>query len=300
MFWQSKLIEGIIYDASLGLTSGEVVIVIQRDSAFRLAYNGATASWERLRQSDVTVSAIRGVGAGLIITSASGVVLATYPILSSEVGYRLSQAKKLALSPTQAFSREEQLENLKILAVKDMEEREQARKFAQEVGITDTNFSVYIPKINAKARVVQNVDPADPKAYTNALKQGIAHAWGSAIPGEGKGIYLFAHSTNGPWNVSQYNAVFYLLRELKPEENDSIYVFSGGKLSKYKVAEKHITEAHDVSWLENAGSGPERLILQTCWPPGTIWKRLIVVAHPEKTDLIPQSSGQVQPVYGGV
>jgi len=26
----------------------------------------------------------------------------------------------------------------------------------------------------------------------------------------------------------------------------------------------------------------ERVILQTCWPPGTAWKRLLVFATPKK------------------
>jgi len=40
-------------------------------------------------------------------------------------------------------------------------------------------------------------------------------------------IFLFAHSTDAPWNIIRYNAVFYLLREL--DAGDGIIVFFLGK-----------------------------------------------------------------------
>jgi len=92
-----------------------------------------------------------------------------------------------------------------------------------------------------------------------------------------------------------------LLRELKPEDQDEVYVFFKGKVHKYRITEQHVIDGDDVSWLTEAKSGPERLILQTCWPPGTVWKRLLVVAVPEKIETghaqgLPQDSGEV---YGG-
>lgn len=291
MFWRTKPITGIIYDASWGKTSGEVIIVIdQQGRTF-------TAVWQGAGQSEIVVSAVRGVGAGLLIISALGIALSTYPLVSTELNYRINQVG-------QAKQQQEQAARLAALAQKEAEERAYATQLAQEFGITDTNFSVYIPKINARSSIIANVDPGNPDTYINALRQGVAHAYGSAVPGESKGSYLFAHSTNGPWNVSQYNAVFYLLRELDPTDTDEIYVFYQGRAHKYKVAEKHITDANDVSWLTNSSQGPERLILQTCWPPGTIWKRLIVVAYPDTTaqanSLPSGQTGQAEQVYGGI
>ena len=59
--------------------------------------------------------------------------------------------------------------------------------------------------------------------YLDALNQGVAHTLGTAFPGEGGHIFLFAHSTDYFWRVGTYNAVFYLLSKL--ESNDEINLF---------------------------------------------------------------------------
>lgn len=273
-------INGVIYDASWGLNSGEVVIVTSQGYTFTLPYEKFLEVKDQLLSSEVGIGVVRGVGAGLVTLGVSGAVLTARPIVQAEVGYRLNKAANTIIQATRAREFEESLRKSQEAA----EQREYASKFAQEIGITNTDFSIYIPKINAKSPIVANVDPAVSDTYMEALKSGVAHAYGSPLPGRAGATYIFAHSTNGPWNVSQYNAVFYLLRELEPENQDEIYVFFQGKVHKYRVTEKHITEADDVSWLTESQTGSERLILQTCWPPGTIWKRLIVVATPEKIE----------------
>jgi len=78
-------------------------------------------------------------------------------------------------------------------------------------------------------------------------------------------------------NINRYNAIFYLLRKL--EKGDRVIVYFMGKEHVYVVTEKVITKAEDTSWLADDGSG-ERLVLQTCDPPGTSWNRLLVIARP--------------------
>ncbi len=141
----------------------------------------------------------------------------------------------------------------------------------------DSHFSVVIPKIEAYARVVANVDAADEAGYRDALSQGIAHAAGTNFPGSGEGIFLFSHSTDYPYNVARYNAVFYLLRKL--ERDDEIVVYFADEKHVYRVKDKVVVGAEDVSWLTR-DYDKETLILQTCDPPGTTWKRLLVVAEP--------------------
>ena len=150
-----------------------------------------------------------------------------------------------------------------------------ASEEAKKYGV-DTTFSIVIPKISATAKIIPNVNPADEEAYRNALKIGVAHAEGSKLPGGGGTIYLFAHSTNSLANVSRYNAVFYQLKDI--EADDKIIIFFAGKKYIYQVTSKQIVAANDTQWLTSADE--ERLILQTCWPPGTSLKRLIVVARP--------------------
>lgn len=143
----------------------------------------------------------------------------------------------------------------------------------------DTDFSIVIPKINANAKILPNVDAANYNEYMAALRKGVAHAAGTVFPGMNGNVYLFAHSTDYFWNVGRYNAVFYLLKEL--EVGDEVDVFFLGRRYIYTINEKNIVNPEDVSYITNSIGGEPRLTLQTCWPPGTSIKRLIVVAKPK-------------------
>ena len=138
-------------------------------------------------------------------------------------------------------------------------------------------FDLIIPKIGVESTVFANIDPANEKEYQEVLSKGVAHVKGSFFPGENGSIFLFAHSTNYQSNVKKINAVFYLLKELEPE--DLIKIIYRDKEYTYKVAEKKIVKPDDLSVI-NLDAGGERLILQTCWPPGTTWQRLLVIAYP--------------------
>lgn len=144
-----------------------------------------------------------------------------------------------------------------------------------------TDFSIVIPKIGANQKVFENVDPANEAEYLSVLQKGVAHAKGTLFPGMNGTIYLFAHSTDTFWNVGRYNAVFYLVKEL--DTGDEIAVFYRGRRYNYVVNERKIEDATNVEYLSsNIGKG-ERLVLQTCWPPGTTWKRLFILAKPKLT-----------------
>lgn len=145
--------------------------------------------------------------------------------------------------------------------------------------VPDPSFSIVIPKINAEAKITANTDPGNPEIYQEVLKEGVAHAAGSGFPGSGKTIYLFAHSTNSQWNIVRYNAVFFWLNNL--EEKDEIWVAYNNKLHVYEVFDKKIVDPTEVQFLTDYKDG-ETLILQTCWPPGTILKRLLVFAKPKR------------------
>lgn len=144
----------------------------------------------------------------------------------------------------------------------------------------DTQFSVVIPKIGATSKVYPNVDPLNEADFLPKLQTGVAHAKGTVFPGMQGNIYLFAHSTDNFWNVGRYNAVFYLLKELTP--GDEIIVFFENKRHNYKVERTEIRDASDVELLvQSQRPGNEQLILQTCWPPGTTWKRMFIIATPK-------------------
>lgn len=138
-----------------------------------------------------------------------------------------------------------------------------------------TQYGIVIEKINANARIIPGVDPANEREYTRALSQGVAEALGSTPPGKTGNLYLFSHSTDAPWNIIRHNAVFFLLKELEP--GDQVIVFYKDKRYDYVVFDKSIVSPADVSFLINRYERAV-LTLQTCDPPGTLINRLIVRA----------------------
>lgn len=137
------------------------------------------------------------------------------------------------------------------------------------------DYMIYVPKIEAKAPVIAQVNAGDQKEYLKALKRGVAEAAGLSVPGRRGTTYLFAHSTDNPLNFSRYNAVFYLLDKLVAE--DRIEIYYRGNYYHYAMEKKEVLEASDLRYFVPQFQ-EERLILQTCWPPGTTQKRLVVVA----------------------
>lgn len=202
------------------------------------------------------------LGSILIVFSLLGFGFTYGPIIKVELGYRLSQ-----LVPETTEQPRGQFQDLI------------DKTFLGEIeGVPDPNFSLIIPKIHAKSKIVADVDPSDEVAYMDALKVGVAHAKGTRLPGDAGTIYMFAHSTDNPLNVIRYNAIFYLLREMAV--GDEIQVYFHGIKHRYTVTDTKIVEPTDISYLSaDNPEGKETLILQTCWPPGTRLKRLLVFAQ---------------------
>lgn len=140
----------------------------------------------------------------------------------------------------------------------------------------DTDFGIIIPKIGANARVVPEVDWQDARVYQKALQQGVAHAAGTALPGELGNVFIFAHSGVDFSEAARYNAVFYLMNKLVP--GDEVRLFRKGKEYRYAVVETKKVASDAVEYLAQDESR-EILTLMTCWPAGTTLKRLIVRAE---------------------
>jgi len=139
----------------------------------------------------------------------------------------------------------------------------------------DTDFGVIIPKIGANAHVIKNVDPYNSVIYQSALTGGVAHAKGSALPGQTGNIFLFSHSSADFLNATKYNSIFYLLSKM--EKDDPIKLFYEDKEFSYLVQTKQIVASDAIQFLTYEAKA-ETLTLMTCWPPGTSLRRLIVQA----------------------
>jgi len=139
-----------------------------------------------------------------------------------------------------------------------------------------TGFSIEIPSINVFSKVIEDVDPFDKDGYLEMLKQGVAHARGTSLPGEGGAVYLFAHSSDVPWRITRYNTAFFKLDFV--EIGEVIYIRKKGRVFKYEVIDKKTVWPTEVEYLtEDQG---DVLILQTCTPVGTDLQRLLVFARP--------------------
>ena len=134
-----------------------------------------------------------------------------------------------------------------------------------------------IPKIQAQAPIAENIDPWNESAYQDVLKKGVAHAKGTAIPGQKGTIFIFAHSSGEPWELTRYNTIFLRLGEL--QKGDKIAIVRNGKHFTYKVSDKKEVLPTEVNYLLNTKK--DQLILQTCTPIGTSLKRLLVFAEPQ-------------------
>ncbi|MEI6266471.1 MAG: class D sortase [bacterium] len=135
------------------------------------------------------------------------------------------------------------------------------------------DFGIEIPKLDVKAPVMANVNGDNKSEYNKSLTKGLAHYKGTSLPGEKSNIFVFGHSSSDT-DGGRYAKIFRKLDDLK--SGDKITVYYKSKKHEYTVTDKKVVEADDLSPL-NLTDG-EQLTLMTCWPIGTVEKRLIVIA----------------------
>jgi len=145
----------------------------------------------------------------------------------------------------------------------------------EEIIPKSEEFGLVVPKIGINAKVFPHVDSDNPEEYLPLLARGVAHAKGSALPNERGNVFIFAHSSDTPFNITRYNAVFYLIGKL--ETGDEIVIYFQYSRYVFKVIDKKIVppEVIDDALRDLEG---KTLTLQTCYPPGTTINRLLVIA----------------------
>lgn len=227
---------------------------------------------------------VRTVGNFLIIFSIISLLITFWPILSAEAKFRFDSAigVRFGVKPVQPKVEADvaDITPTPEVTFRDLIGEDSSTTFSTIVP-KSTSFGVVVEKIGANSKVIENVDPSIRGEYEKALKQGIAHAKGSVYPGQ-KGVsFLFSHSTQNVWDVPRYNAIFYLLREL--EAGDRIITYFNDVRYDYIVDDKVVVSADDTSYYDLETQEP-LLIMQTCDPPGTTWKRLLVIAKLANVD----------------
>ena len=215
----------------------------------------------------MTILFFRTLGNSLVVAAVVWLAYSFYPVFKVELFYQLDRARGVQ----REISVEETLPEPPKTSFGEILKR------PKPLAITPVSkeFGIVIPKINANSKIVPNVDPGNYEEYSRKLLEGIGHAKGTVFPGTVGNCYLFSHSVANLWDVPRYNAQFWLLSKL--EKGDMVFVFYNGRQYDYKVVEKLVVPAKETSWL-NAIYHEPILTLQTCDPPGTTWRRLIVVA----------------------
>lgn len=251
------------------------------------------------RSEIVKLIILRSIGNFLVLFSLYGVLATFGPGLSYELRFRVMQMRKLHFS----VQTKQSLQSVNTSSAANVNPNRSNSSFASQSGFVgnqsepgfaellagdkeqvlipkDTQFSILIPSIGASAKIYPNVDPANRNDYLPILQKGIAHAKGSVFPGMQGNVYLFAHSTDNWWDVGRYNAVFYLLKDLTL--HDQIIIYFENRRYDYFVVQKIISDPQDITLLTHEQQGAQQLVLQTCWPPGTTWKRLYIIAVPRR------------------
>lgn len=210
---------------------------------------------QKIKGADKT----RVVGATLV--SVGGVILISIylPIILLYLQFLFKEGELKQLSTEQKEQYND--ENLRVEELSEL--------------FVDKDFGIFIPKIDANAKVIQDVNPYNEQLYNSALKDGIAHASGTSLPGKHGNSFLFAHSAVHFYDLTKYNVNFFLLNKL--EKGDQIYTSVDGEVLMHEVEEVSIVTPDKVEYLSEVRSY-DTVTLMSCWPAGTDFRRIVVVA----------------------
>lgn len=145
-------------------------------------------------------------------------------------------------------------------------------RFLPKIEFSETDFLLKIDKLEIFVPVVPDVDGSNKEIYFSFLQRGVAHMAGTPKPNEKGNVVIFGHSNFYENDPGAYKQIFKHLDELEPQ--DEIIIHYKDIDYKYKIEKRELVNPTDT-WVISA---PYDLTLITCWPPGTIEKRLIVFA----------------------
>lgn len=220
------------------------------------------SAWIRVkhaRRKRKRIRRLQTFSIGILSFALGGLFGPSIPMLRLETAYKFTQLKKAPL-----------LQPVAALTANPLQNQD-----GSIITPVDDQFGLVIPNIGVNAKVIAGINPASPFEYNKALSSGIAHSSTSFFPDEDGTVYLFSHSTNYDWFVKDLNAVFYLLKNVN--EGDKVIIMYKSIPYTYTITGKRVVSPSAVSYLVPE-TGVKRLILQTCWPPGSTTERLLIFA----------------------
>jgi LPXTG-site transpeptidase (sortase) family protein len=152
---------------------------------------------------------------------------------------------------------------------------------------------IIIPKINVTAPLVFPTTTNEADVLV-ALRDGVVHYYGTAMPGENGNAAFFGHSSNDWWEPGNYKFIFVILERLAVGDTYEIHYNSRKYI--YQVTETKVVAPNDLSVLNQTAEPTSTLI--TCTPPGTSWRRFVVSAKqisPAPKAALKPDTKQVQP-----
>jgi LPXTG-site transpeptidase (sortase) family protein len=204
---------------------------------------------------------------GLILAAFGLAVYTYYPYLSELFVYRnyknseanimrIYEAKSIYSADPEVFRRM-------------MEERQTLVTMSEE-------FGLLIPKLRINEVIYPETSFQNSKEYQKILTKGVAHAKWSGYPNKKNTVFLFAHHDDAFWKTTHYNTRFLLLNQLKWD--DKIHIFYKSEEYVYRVVKTEILDPLQVNFTDIQDE-KELVKIQTDWPPGTTFKRLVVTAE---------------------
>lgn len=131
-----------------------------------------------------------------------------------------------------------------------------------------TPVVISIPMVGIRAAVHNGVDE-------KTLSVGAGHYPSTGWPGQGRTVGLAGHDvTYVPAAANGH--VFGSLRDIR--KGMKISFVMNGRRYRYVVTGQRTVDPTDVSVLKDVGH--ERLVMTTCYPPGSAEHRLVVFAKP--------------------
>lgn len=158
----------------------------------------------------------------------------------------------------------------------------------EQAEVVGPNNEIIIPKIGVTAPLIFT-STTDEARVLVALRDGVVHYYGTALPGENGNAAFFGHSSNDWWEPGNYKFIFVLLEKLAV--GDTYEIHYNSKKYVYRVTETKVVEPNDLSVLNQTATPTSTLI--TCTPPGTSLRRFVVRAEQIAPKPAPQQTAKV-------
>lgn len=148
-----------------------------------------------------------------------------------------------------------------------------------QTALLPNQATLVINGLGISAPIIFNV-PDDARQIYDQLENGIVHYSSTPKPGLPGVSVILGHSSAYPWYKGRYGSVFALLGHLKP--GDRFYVqYSDGRRFNYVVKQsivfRPLIDDPRLTQIEN--NPRSSLVLVSCWPVGTNYKRIAVQAE---------------------